>query len=491
MDIIFLTSVIGADSTVSTPCYRPLGVYQLAWHLRQYDYQVQVADFLILLEEEQIIKIINNLVTSETKIIGLGLMVDFFNPSRKSQIKKFENVMFTIKKLYPNITLVVGSPAAHYFSRQHKNRELFDYVFLGHAEDGILALAEHLFRKGPVPQFEISDGNRIIRENFPVIVPEKFNIESCAHKWHDSDRIQPGETLPLELGRGCIFKCKFCQYPHIGKHKKDFNRDMECVKEELIDNYNRWGVTNYYMLDDTFNADQERIKIFADMVSTLPFKINYVTYLRIDLLHAHPESSDILYESGLKGAFLGIETLNPQAGALIDKPWGSKHAKTFLPKLYHDIWNKNVSVRTGWIAGIPPQRYEDLVETNKWLVDADLPSWWWFALFLNKDSFSQYRSEFDKHAEEYGFKWKIFDGRTYWKTDYCDALKAREWQIQLTNESKEYQKVACWNLFELANYGVDINVAMHTKISEFDWVSVIARKKLFLDNYFKGFFKQI
>jgi hypothetical protein len=487
MDIIFLTSII----TDHNALFRPMGAYQLAWYLRQNNYQVQVADFLSMMPEGQILKLVDNLITPSTKIIGLGLMVDFFNPSTRHQIKKFENVMFAIKNRYPHITLVAGSPVAHYFSRFHRNREMFDYVFLGHAEDGILTLANHLFRGGPAPQFEIADGNRVVRESFPMPVPEKFNIETCAHKWDDLDYIQQGETLPLELSRGCMFKCKFCQYPHIGKNKNDFNRSMECIKEELIDNYNRWGVTNYYMLDDTFNADQDRIRSFADMVSTLPFKINYVTYLRVDLLSAHPESQDILYESGLRSAFLGVETLSPDAGNLINKPWGSKYAKDYLPKLYNDIWKGDVSIRTGWIAGLPPQTYEELSDTNKWLMDSGLPSWMWFSLFLNKDSFSEYRSEFDKHADEYGFKWKIFDGRTYWKTDYCDALKAKEWMIQLTNEAKEHQKVACWQLFEVANYGIDISEAKDIRVVDFDWKRVQQGRDMFLLKYFKPFFKQV
>jgi radical SAM superfamily enzyme YgiQ (UPF0313 family) len=486
MEIIFLTSVI----TDTNNLFRPLGAYQLAWHLRQHDYQVQVADFLSVLTEDQIVKLIDNLITPDTRIIGLGLMVDFFNPSTRFQIKKFENVMFTIRERYPHITLIAGSPVAHYFSRHHRNKEMFDYVFLGHAEDGVLTLANHLFRNGPAPQFEMSDGNRIIRESFSMPATEKFDIEACAHKWDDLDYIQPGETLPLELSRGCMFKCKFCQYPHIGKSKNDFNRSMECVKEELLDNYNRWGVTNYYMLDDTFNADQDRLREFANMVSTLPFKIKYVTYLRIDLLSAHPDSQYILYDSGLRGAFLGIETLNLESGTLINKTWGAKNAREYLPKLHHEIWKTDVSIKTGWIAGLPPQTYEELDQTNKWLMEIDIPSWSWFALFLNKDAFSEYRSEFDKHAEEYGFTWKIFDGRTYWKTDYCDALKARDWQIKLTNEAKDYQKVSCWQLFEIANYGIDIAEAKDIKMIDFDWERVKQGRDLFLRRYFKPFFKQ-
>jgi radical SAM superfamily enzyme YgiQ (UPF0313 family) len=487
MDAIFLTCCVSINKT---NIFRPLGSYQIAWYLRKHSYDVQVIDFIHFYSEEQIIKLLEVHITSKTKIIGLGVMIDLKDPANGAIIKKIENVFFTIKKRYPQIKRIVGSPAAPHFSRLHRNKTLFDYVFLGHTEQHVLALLDHLSKNSPHPQFEIVEGNRIIRESFAVPDGKIFDISTCEHLWNKTDYIQPNETLPLELGRGCIFKCKFCRYPYIGKSKRDFNRSIECVKQEIISNYENWRVTNYYMLDDTFNADQERLKSFTDMVKTLPFKINYATYLRIDLLAAHPESEDIFLENGLKGAFLGIETFNPNAANLIGKSWSAKHSKDYLLNLYHNKWKKRIAVTAAFICGIPPETFEECQATNKWLIDNDIPSWLWQNLTVYKDAHDEHRSEFDRDADKYGFTWEMKEGRYIWKTEYCDAILAREWRLQLVNEAKNYQHLNVWSLLSLGSLDLNINEYQSYKIVDINWNSVSVKRDNFLRTYYQEVLKK-
>jgi len=481
MDAIFLTCCVSINQT---NIFRPLGSYQVAWYLRKHNYDVQVIDFIHFYTEEQIIKLLKAHITPTTKIIGLGVMIDLKDPVNGAIIKKIENVFFTIKKQYPQIKRIVGSPAAPYFSRLHRNKTLFDYVFLGHTEQHVLALLDHLSKDTAHPQFEIIEGNRTVRESFAVPDGKVFDIEACDHQWSKNDYIQPKETLPLELGRGCIFKCKFCRYPYIGKSKRDFNRNMECVKQEIINNYENWGVTNYYMLDDTFNADHERLKLFTDMVKTLPFKINYSTYLRIDLIAAHPETADMLLENGLKGAFLGIESFNPIAANLIGKSWNAKNAKDSLLDLYYNKWKEDITITAAFICGIPPETFKDCQDTNKWLIDNKIPSWLWQNLSVFKDAHNEYRSEFDRDAEKYGFTWEMREGRYVWKTDYCDSILARDWRLQLVNEAKNYQKINVWSLMSLGSLGLDVNEYQKYKMIDVDWSIISPLRNNFLRKYY-------
>ena len=481
MDAIFLTCCVSVNKT---NIFRPLGSYQVAWYLRKHGYDIQVVDFIHFFTEHQIIKILESHITPKTKIIGLGVMMDLKDPANGEIIKKIESVFFTIKKRYPQIKRIVGSPAAPHFSRLHRNKTLFDYVFLGHTEQHVLSLLDHLCKSTPHPQFEIVEGNKVIRESFSVPNGKVFDIESCDHQWHTNDFVQPKETLPLELGRGCIFKCKFCRYPYIGKNKKDFNRNMECIKQELVANYENWGVTNYYMLDDTFNADQDRLQAFTDMVKTLPFKINYATYLRIDLLAAYPESVDMLLENGLKGAFLGIESFNSDAAKLIGKSWIGKSSKDYLVELYHDKWKEKITVTSAFICGIPPETFEDCQNTNKWLIENKIPSWVWQNLTVYKDAHDEHRSEFDRDAEKYGFTWEMKEGRYVWRTEYCDAITAREWRLQLVNEAKEYQRLNVWSLMSVGSFGLDVEEYQKYKVMDIDWNALGQMRNNFLRKYY-------
>ena len=95
----------------------------------------------------------------------------------------------------------------------------------------------------------------------------------------DRDYIQPQEVLTLELARGCKFKCKFCSFTILGV-RGDYSRCGDSLKEELEDNYNRWGVSNYSIADETINDSPEKLKKHADVVRNLPFDIRMSGFMR-------------------------------------------------------------------------------------------------------------------------------------------------------------------------------------------------------------------
>lgn len=486
MDVILLSACVPQSSPA---LLRPLGAYQIAWYLRKFNYNVQVIEFIHRSSEEELLALITRFVTPSTKVIGLGAMINMESQSMGVVIKKIENVLQKAKKRWPNINIVVGGPAAPYWSRMWRNKTLFDYIFTGHGEDTILGLANHLSRGEAQPQFEILDGNRFIRETFKMPHNEKFSIGEDDHLWHDSDCIQPSEALPLELGRGCIFKCKFCRYPYIGKSKDDFSRNMECVKNELLDNYNRWGVTNYYMLDDTFNASQDRMKEFYEMTQTLPFKIKYATYLRTDLLAAYPDTQYYLLDSGLTGAYLGVETFHPVSSQMIGKAWSPK-AREYLPRLNEDIWQNKVNFQVGLICGLPPETGDHWLETNHWCIDNNMPGWAWHALSVTRDAYTEFKSEFDINAEQYGFTWTLDDGKPMWKTDYCDRKAAREWEVKLMEISKPHQKITAWYLVEFGNYTnnlpghpLNFETVRNAKFMELPWRLINSKREEFFKQY--------
>lgn len=480
MDAVFLSSCVPLD--LATIC-RPLGPYQLAWYLRQHDYKIQVIDFVFRFSADEIFKLITRHITPETRILGIGTMIMPHAAAMASIEKKFELVLKNIKKRYPQINIIAGGSGAMRWARQHRNRTLFDYVFAGHAEDSVLAFFNHVYRSGPRVPFDIEDGNRIIRESFKFLDIQPFNIEDCSFRWHNDDHIQPGESLPLELGRGCIFKCRFCSYPYIGKKKRDFNKSMACVRAELIDNYERFGTTTYYMLDDTFNADQQRVKDFADMVATLPFKIRYCTYLRPDLLYAHQDSIALLKDSGLSGAYLGVETLDQAAADVIGKPWSGRHAREFIPHLVHNLWKDEVAVQLGMIAGIPPQSYQSVMENNQWCIQNGLHRVSWHNLGIVRDSFEEHRSEFDINATSYGIEWTVRDGRTIWQHSTCNEIEAMQWRDQCNEDMKPHQQTSCWSLIEAANYGIDTYATRNDRRLDYDWPKINQRRLEFLKTY--------
>jgi len=478
MDVVLLTSIISDNKL-----YRPWGPYLLAWCLRRSGYEVQVLDFLHQLDKATILKMVAKFVTPETKVLGWNAM---FLPYEDGWWVKFvcEELIPELRRRHPQLKIVTGGPAVHEINRLYRNRRAFDYFFYGHAEDTLLAFCNHVYRGKNPPQTEFVMGNRVIRET--AVIPDsekKFDIRECEHFWHDRDCIQPGESLPIELGRGCIFKCKFCRYPYIGKTKNDYMRRTELVAQEMAHNFEKWGVRNYYMLEDTFNDSNDKIDAFARATGRLPFRIRFAAYLRPDLVWAHPGQADKLREAGLLSAFLGVESLGSESSRLIGKGWSGAHAKQWLPRLYHDVWKEAITFRAGFIVGIPPDTREDLLATHQWAADNGLPNWKWHLLSINRDQTGAWVSEFDRGAEQYGFSWYTENGVTRWKTPYMTWREAKNLKDELQTLGKSYQKQDCWALIERGNYGYDLEREKDVLIRDIDTQEAAGRRKQFLDGY--------
>ena len=143
---------------------------------------------------------------------------------------------------------------------------------------------------------------RLIKLILPLLLVANFFV--FAQNKFLNHKILKGETLPIEVSRGCIFKCKFCAFPLNGKSKLDYLRDPILIKEELQYNYEKYGTTHYFLSDDTFNDSTTKVEQIHKVVTSLPFKIKFTTYLRLDLLHAHQEQISMLEEMGLASPFL-------------------------------------------------------------------------------------------------------------------------------------------------------------------------------------------
>jgi radical SAM superfamily enzyme YgiQ (UPF0313 family) len=485
MDIVLLTACVGKEFKL----FRTLGTYQIAWYLRNFDYRVQVIDFIHKFSEDQIWKLVEKYITAETKIVGYSPMIDFSEHGEYNN--KIERILLRIKKQYPHVKIIAGGASAQSFVKKYRNKSLFDVIFMGHSEDTMLAYCNHIFRGAQSLAFEKMEGNVIIRETIPLPqIKEKFDINKCTHTWSDNDFIQPRETLPIELGRGCIFACKFCQYPYIGKAKNDFTREMELVREEMMRNYEQFGTTRYYMVDDTFNADRNRLVEFTKMVKTLPFKLEYATYLRLDLIFKWAEQEELLPESGLVSCFFGVESFNQQAADLVGKGWQNKKVKDYLPELYHNKWKGEISPRVGLICGLPPETFDEMKSTHDWLVQNKMPSWYWAHLQINRDRINTYTSEFERNAEKYGFSFENDNGRIIWSHRLYNERQAEDMTITLNNMSKPYTTPSWMPLLELGNYTDDLKLYRATAHDNIDWNPIRQGRLDFLKTYYLQLLRQ-
>ena len=374
--------------------------------------------------------------------------------------------MTIIKSKHPNVKFILGGNTAETFNPA--TTSLFDAIIVGLAEDVTLELMR--FYSG---ELEEPKSRKILPHKTKFYYSDDatkiFDIQNGKHIWADKDCIVPGESLPLEISRGCIFKCRFCHYPLLGRSKFDYTRDMECIRQEIIDNYDRWGTTTYYLLDDTFNDTVQKVKAFRDMTLSLPFKIYFVCYLRVDLLAKFPETIPWLKESGLIGTQFGIESMHPRASMHIGKGWnGRAEAKEFLLKLIREDWNNEVLILMSLIAGVPEETEDSLLETVNWLIDNDIAHWRYEPLRIAKYENSKvFTSEWSRNAEKWGFTWPT-DSFEWENEKYGWTFKrAEEWANKL-NSMKDASKFKThiWLAPMLITVGNDVESVTTKSVKE-------------------------
>lgn len=197
----------------------------------------------------------------------------------------------------------------------------------------------------------------------------------------DTDYIDSDEWLPIEVSRGCAFKCAFCNYDMKGVTNNYI--DANFLREEIIKMWERHGTTKFVIMDDLYNDNYDKVRdLHENCWSKLPFKPELAGYLRLDLLWNHPEQAEMLLADGWRACSVGIETLHDQAGKRVGKGLGKKRILETLAML-KDIWQDEVLIHAFFIAGLPYEPMSSLEETYEWIKNTDLIHaniWHWLEL---------------------------------------------------------------------------------------------------------------
>lgn len=471
-DWIILTSI----SEVSI--MRSIGAYIIADTLRKHGITVQVIDFTDYFTEEELYQTILSFLGPNTVAIGVSSSFyqetfAFIDPKSGKQdflnrtIGLPTNIISSLTRLkqdFPKLKFILGGANSHYY----KQYPVFDYVFHSYSDNSIV---DFIKNKRIYPT---ENGKKIIEgeQHQPV------DVSLLRHTWDDRDLIFAGEALPIEIGRGCIFKCKFCNFQLTGKKKFDYIRDPLKIKDELIENYERFGTVNYSFAEDTFNDSTYKLEQLHLAVRDLPFKINFVTYLRLDLLAKHREQIPLLKELGLRSGYFGIESLNQQSATFVGKGMNTGKVKDFLLELRNDHFKDYITFVCSMIIGLPHESTESVNNSFQWMRENDINSLW-SPLFIRP--FHRYKSDIDKNYEKYGY---TLDDNQNWTNQYMDQNVA--YSLAKDFRFANDPTIHSWNLLLLANLGIwSIDQLVTMRESQVDKIKGMARRDQLVLEYKK------
>jgi radical SAM superfamily enzyme YgiQ (UPF0313 family) len=450
---------------------RSLGPYRLASALEDAGYSVFVFDYIIHFSTEEIFRVLSQHLDRDT--LWVGFSSTFFSRQTVAEdlaISQLEQMYYTdlesiasvmdYVKTHSRAKLIYGGARAPLLADLR-----IDYYVLGYADTSTVALTNYI-RTGDAGHLVKIDSIKVPGTDGYVNLidsshyPEPKMNQISTRWWNKDYNIIPGEGLPFELARGCIFKCKFCNYPLLGKKKGTYLRDPEEIRDELTRIWEAHGTTNFYITDDTFNDDNDKIEALHRVFTSLPFKPKFVSYLRLDLINKFPHQADLLTEMGLVGTYFGIESLQAASGRSIGKGLAPNKVKDRLYWLA-DRWKGQANMAAGFILGLPYDTEAYFKELIAWCNEADNPLQMkdFYPLYLfyrkpeDRDQLGPYTSEFSLNPEIYGYNFPRTGNHNYWELptqgltfDSC-AWTAMNYKGQMRHKNKfaEFQMISAMN----------------------------------------------
>ena len=192
------------------------GPYRLATELRNAGFETICIDIAHITPTKNFYildMIINKFVDKDT--LWVGISTTFFdnilkipklslNSQKLNEEISYDNdehflyFLNKIKQKNKNIKFIVGGAT-------YVNLQKYDfYHFRGYADYEIVEFTKWCKDSSYRPD---------IQRVGKVIECKEFKHFTTSNiRWHKNDIISPNDVLPIEISRGCIFKCKFCGF---------------------------------------------------------------------------------------------------------------------------------------------------------------------------------------------------------------------------------------------------------------------------------------
>lgn len=212
-------------------------------------------------------------------------------------------VVRLVKRIRPEITLLLGGPEVSFPADHPPVAQLADYILCGESEISFPKICRQIL-SGSHPE------NKVIFEEQPLL----DTLELPYDLYTEADILN--RILYIESSRGCPFGCEFC-LSSLDKRMRFFNREkLFSALESLLER----GATQFKFTDRTFNINTpyacELLQFFLD-------RLRPGLFLHFEMVpHLLPEYLKKLLVRFPPGAVqleIGIQTLNPEVSLRISR----------------------------------------------------------------------------------------------------------------------------------------------------------------------------
>src|SRR4030043_585424 len=266
----------------------PLGLLYLAAYLRKNNHhQIKIIDSQV--EELTYPQLKQKIKRFNPELVGITTMT-------LTLIDVLKTVSL-VKAINKKIKVILGGPHVHIFPEETINLPGVDYLVLGEGEQAFNDLVKALDQKEKKEELEKrlkKIKGLVFKKNKRIINtgPQPFimNLNQLPFPARDLVPYQKYSSLiakrqpitTMITSRGCPFQCKFCDRPNLGKIFRA--RSAKNVVDE-IEECVQMGINEFFVYDDTFTVNQQRVIDICDEIIKRKLKIGWDIRARVDTIN--------------------------------------------------------------------------------------------------------------------------------------------------------------------------------------------------------------
>jgi radical SAM superfamily enzyme YgiQ (UPF0313 family) len=125
----------------------------------------------------------------------------------------------------------------------------------------------------------------------------------------------------ISCGRGCPFRCSFCSHSNWYKYA---SRSAESIVREMIEANKKYGITNFWLSDETFTVNRERMYEFCRKFREAKLPFTWMMGTRVDCVDENLLRA--MKDSGLAQITYGVESADDETLRKVRKGYTAKKA---------------------------------------------------------------------------------------------------------------------------------------------------------------------
>ena len=306
----------------------------------------ELQDQTVLLEfttQQPTLEILDAILEQQPKIVGLGIYI--------WNVDETTRLVADLKRLRPDIIVVLGGPEVSYEAEDQPIVRLADYVIAGEAD---LAFAQ--FCREQLADFspaQVPDATLNSRSN-TASLPVLNDVVLPYHLYSDDDLAH--RVIYVEASRGCPFSCEFCLSAlDIPVRQFPLDQFLDAMESLL-----RRGARQFKFVDRTFNLN---LRVGRAILEFFLDRYQPGLFLHFEMIPDRlPDAlKDLIvrFPAGSLQFEVGIQTFNETVCELISRHQDNDVAEANLRWLRD---NTGVHVHADLIVGLPGETLESFAD---------------------------------------------------------------------------------------------------------------------------------